>query len=123
MASRAVQSSVRHVKPLISHNREEAKSRVFGLYKAWYRQMPYIVMDYDIPKSVEQCRAKLREKFEQNRHVKDIRVIDALVVKGQQELKETVNIWKQKHHLMSYYFKESQDPKPKDFLSKFLSGH
>ena len=38
-------------------------------------------MDYDIPKSVEQCRAKLREKFEENRHVKDIRVIDALVIK------------------------------------------
>ena len=38
-------------------------------------------MDYDIPKSVEQCRAKLREKFEENRNVKDIRVIDALVIK------------------------------------------
>jgi hypothetical protein len=39
------------------------------------------VMDYDIPKSVEQCRAKLREEFEKNRHVSDIRVIDMLVVK------------------------------------------
>ncbi|KAF0296784.1 NADH dehydrogenase [ubiquinone] 1 alpha subcomplex subunit 6 [Amphibalanus amphitrite] len=123
MANRvAIQKTVRHVKPLISQNNQEARSRVFGLYKAWYRQIPYIVMDYDIPKSVEQCRAKLREKFEENRHVKDIRVIDALVIKGQQELKETVNIWKQKHHLMSQYFKETQEPKPKDFLSKFLAG-
>jgi NADH dehydrogenase (ubiquinone) 1 alpha subcomplex subunit 6 len=38
-------------------------------------------MDYDIPKSVEQCRAKLREEFEKNRHIKDIRVIDMLVIK------------------------------------------
>jgi len=38
-------------------------------------------MDYDIPKSVEQCRARLREEFEKNRHVTDIRVIDMLVIK------------------------------------------
>jgi NADH dehydrogenase (ubiquinone) 1 alpha subcomplex subunit 6 len=41
----------------------------------------YIVMDYDIPKNVEQCRQKLREEFEKQKHVKDIRVIDMLVIK------------------------------------------
>jgi len=122
MASRAVQSSVRQVKPLISTNNREARGRVMALYKAWYRQAPYIVLEYNIPRTVEQCRAKLREKFEENRHLKDIRVIDALVIKGQMELKETVHIWKQKHHLMSHYFKETVDTKPKDFMSKFLSG-
>ena len=43
--------------------------------------LTFIVMDYDIPKSVEQCRIKLREEFEKNRHVTDIRVIDMLVIK------------------------------------------
>jgi NADH dehydrogenase (ubiquinone) 1 alpha subcomplex subunit 6 len=38
-------------------------------------------MDYDIPKTVEQCRVKLREEFEKNRHVTDVRVIDMLVIK------------------------------------------
>lgn len=38
-------------------------------------------MDYDIPKSIEQCREKLREEFDKHRHVTDIRVIDMLVVK------------------------------------------
>lgn len=37
------------------------------------------------------------------------------------ELKETVEIWKQKGHLMTYW-KETQEPKPTDFLSKFLAG-
>lgn len=78
-------------------------------------------MDYDIPKSVEQCREKLREEFLKHKNVTDIRVIDMLVIKGQMELKESVEIWKQKAHIMRYW-KESQEPKPTDFLSKFLSG-
>lgn len=81
----------------------------------------FLVEDYDIPKSVEQCRAKLKEEFLKNRDVTDIRVVDMLVIKGQMELKETVEIWKQKGHIMRWW-KESQDPKPTDFLSKFLSS-
>lgn len=37
--------------------------------------------DFDIPKSEDQCRAKLREIFNNNKHVSDIRVIDMLVIK------------------------------------------
>lgn len=37
------------------------------------------------------------------------------------ELKEVVNIWKQKSHIMCYW-KDTLEPKPKDFLSQFLSG-
>lgn len=78
-------------------------------------------MDYNIPKSTEQLRAKLREQFLKHKDVQDIRVSDILVIKGQMELKETINIWKQKGHIMRYW-KESEEPKPTDFLSKFLNG-
>lgn len=78
-------------------------------------------MDYDIPKTIEQCRAKVREQFLKNRDVKDIRVRDMLVIKGQMELQESVEIWKQKGHLMRYW-KESVEVKPTDFLSKFIAG-
>lgn len=37
------------------------------------------------------------------------------------ELKETVNIWKQKGHVMTYW-KDTQEPQSTDFLSKFFSG-
>ena len=100
----------------------------------------FLVKQYDIPKSVDSLKQKLREEFRKNDHLQDIRVIDMLVVKvcnrnvdwfptvmiwvlqGQMELKETVNFWKQKGTFMSY-FKDTVEPKPKDFLSKFLSGH
>ncbi|KAK7074682.1 NADH dehydrogenase 1 alpha subcomplex subunit 6 ndufa6 [Halocaridina rubra] len=122
MASRVAKATARQVKPLLSIDQSEARKRVLNLYKAWYRQIPYIVIEYDIPKSQDQCRQKLREEFEKYRHVQDIRTIDMLVIKGQMELKETVEIWKQKHGIMSYW-RDSVEPRPKDFLSKFLDGH
>ncbi|XP_050680847.1 NADH dehydrogenase [ubiquinone] 1 alpha subcomplex subunit 6 [Leptidea sinapis] len=122
MATRkAIQVGSKTVRPVLSLDNAEAKSRVLSLYKAWYRQIPYIVRDYDIPKSEENCRAKLKELFMQNKDVTDVRVIDMLVIKGQMELKETVHIWKQKGHIMTY-FKPTIEAKPKDFLSKFFSG-
>lgn len=80
------------------------------------------MQDFDIPKSEKMCQEKLKEEFVKNKDVSDIRVIDMLVIKGQMELKETVNIWKQKGHLMKYW-KESWNPKPTDFLSKFFAGN
>uniref|UniRef100_A0A6P7GW88 NADH dehydrogenase [ubiquinone] 1 alpha subcomplex subunit 6 n=1 Tax=Diabrotica virgifera virgifera TaxID=50390 RepID=A0A6P7GW88_DIAVI len=121
MASQAIKRSVKEVKPILSLDREEARKRVLNLYKAWYRQLPYIVQNYDIPKNVEQCREKLRQEFTKFDDIKDIRLIDMIVIKGQMELKEVVNIWKQKGHIMSY-FKDTIEPKPKDFLGKFLNG-
>ncbi|XP_019879621.1 NADH dehydrogenase [ubiquinone] 1 alpha subcomplex subunit 6 [Aethina tumida] len=119
--AQAVRPAVRQVKPILSLDKEEARKRVLSLYKAWYRQLPYIVRSYDVPKNVEQCRDKLREQFTKYGQVKDVRVVDMLVIKGQMELKEVVNVWKQKGHIMSY-FKDTVEPKPKDFLSKFLNG-
>lgn len=145
MAGReAVKTAFKQVKPILSTDKEEARKRVLNLYRAWYRQVPYIgefwhffplvmsslvyifflcstVKDFDIPKSEKQVRDKLKEEFLKNKDVKDIRVIDMLVIKGQMDLKESVNIWKQKGHIMKYW-QESVEQKPTDFLSKFFSG-
>lgn len=43
MASReAVKRAVQQVRPILSVDREEARRRALNLYKAWYRQIPYI---------------------------------------------------------------------------------
>ncbi|XP_064479998.1 NADH dehydrogenase [ubiquinone] 1 alpha subcomplex subunit 6-like [Ornithodoros turicata] len=121
MASGLVKTTAQRVKPILSLDQTEARRRALNLYKAWYRQMPTIVKQYDIPVTAEQGRAKLREEFVKNRHVRDIRTIDLLVIKGQMELVETLKIFKQKSHVMAY-FKDTVNPKPTDFMSKFLSG-
>ncbi|XP_045486960.1 L-dopachrome tautomerase yellow-f2-like isoform X1 [Pieris rapae] len=69
------------VKPLLSANYCEAHTRVVGLYKAYYRYIPYLVRQFDIPKSPEDCRWKLRENFYKHACVTDLRVIDMLVIK------------------------------------------
>ncbi|CAN7948504.1 unnamed protein product, partial [Ixodes pacificus] len=129
MASNLVKSTARTVKPLLSLDQGEARRRVLNLYKAWYRQMPSIVKMYDIPVTAEQGRTKLRQEFLRNKHVRDIRSIDLLLfccwipspLQGQMELVETLKIFKQKSHVMAF-FKDTVEPKPADFMSKFLSG-
>lgn len=39
------------------------------------------VLDYDVPVTTERCRQRIREEFEKNRHINDVRAIDLLVVK------------------------------------------
>ncbi|KAG5680377.1 hypothetical protein PVAND_009886 [Polypedilum vanderplanki] len=122
MASTPAKRIIQQVRPILSVDRDEAKRRVLSLYKAWFRTIPFILHKFDIPKNEEQCRAKLREEFLKNKDVTDVRVIDMLVIKGQMELKEVTMQWKQKGHVMNYW-KETVEPKPQDFLSKFLSGN
>ncbi|VDK70217.1 unnamed protein product [Dibothriocephalus latus] len=111
-------------RPILSKTPEEAKRRVMNLYRAWYRQLPYIVKEYGyttVSATVPQLRQKLREEFLKNKDVKDIRVIDLLVHRGQNDLIETAHIWRSDTHVMDA-FHQTAIEKPTDFLSKFLRG-
>ena len=74
--------SVPQVKPLLSVDSDEARHRVLSLYKAWYRHLPWMLHEFTLPVTLEACKKTLRRKFEEQRHVKDIRVIDMLVIKA-----------------------------------------
>ncbi|CAK9812574.1 NADH dehydrogenase [ubiquinone] 1 alpha subcomplex subunit 6 [Anthophora quadrimaculata] len=117
-----VKHGVKHVKPILSLTPGESRNRVLALYKTWYRQIPIIVELYDLPKTEQECKRKLKELFRQNKNVRDLRTIDMLLIKGQMELQETVNQWKPCGTLLNYW-NDTVLPKPKDFMSKFLSGH
>ncbi|XP_003386735.1 PREDICTED: NADH dehydrogenase [ubiquinone] 1 alpha subcomplex subunit 6-like [Amphimedon queenslandica] len=109
-------------KPFLSSSFPEAKRRVFNLYRAWYREVPRTIETYCLDISAKQGRNKLREQFTKNSYIRDPRIMDLLVIKGTMELEETVNMWKQKTHILRY-FKQTERPRPTDFLSRFLEGH
>lgn len=107
------------VKPILSLNTVEARRRVLNLYRAWYREIPYICHQFALPVTEKQLRNKVREQILANKHITDIRVIDMLVVRGQMELNDTSNKFKSQMHIMAYF---NEPRSSKDFLSKFLSG-
>ncbi|XP_047991923.1 LOW QUALITY PROTEIN: NADH dehydrogenase [ubiquinone] 1 alpha subcomplex subunit 6-like [Leguminivora glycinivorella] len=120
MAQKCSQAAFKSVRPMMSANGSEAHRRVIALYKTVYRYIPYIVKYYDIPKNENEVRLKLREQFYKNACITDIRVIDLLVIKGCMEFK-IKNSWVLKGRLFSYW-NPTIEPKPCDFLNKFLAG-
>lgn len=62
---------------------QSVSRRQFIYFIYWYFLNCFFILvkDFHISKTEDQCRAKLREEFERNRGVKDIRVIDMLVIK------------------------------------------
>jgi len=123
-ARRAGQVATRQVKPLLSLDKDEARVRVLALYRAWYRQIPIFFQYKDVNVHEKVLKARLKEEFLKNAHIKDVRVIDMKVIQGQQELQEIANDWQEQFIVMSKWFPEKHiDERPKDFMSKFLHGH
>ncbi|KAL4071574.1 hypothetical protein V8B97DRAFT_2007056 [Scleroderma yunnanense] len=105
----------------ISSSPSEARIRVIDLYRAWVRAAPEIVELYALPVTPAYVRHCIRQKFEANRHVTDQRAIEVLILKGRQELQETVNCWKQPDHVLGLLLKQNERPQ-RSFLQKFYEG-
>lgn len=74
--------------------------KVVGLYRRMARQVPRMIKLYEIPYAVAEMRHLLNILFKKNAHLTDPRVIEMLVVRGEMEMEETLNQWKQRGHLL-----------------------
>lgn len=65
----------------MSIDNHEARLRVLALYKAWIRQVPAMKKMYDLPVTEAKCRDTIKANFVKNKNLRDIRVIDMMVIK------------------------------------------
>lgn len=64
-------------------------------------------------------RGRIRHEFVKGMKEKDIRKVDRMIFQGQLEYEETMNQWKQKNHVMSYF--DQIPDRQKSFLDQFYS--
>ncbi|KAF7635564.1 hypothetical protein Mgra_00004951 [Meloidogyne graminicola] len=113
----------RLVKPIISQDLAEARINVLKMYKQYQRLAPTHWWDYqlqDIPLPV--FREVMKNQFMKNAHLQDVRVIDRKVEEARQHLVALKFYFYNEYHVRNMLFAENIEPKPKDFLSKFLHG-
>ncbi|CAJ0582573.1 unnamed protein product, partial [Mesorhabditis spiculigera] len=106
-----------------SANKEQARASVLQVYKELQRLTPNFWWDFemtDMPLPV--FRAVLKQQFVKNAHIQDVRIVDRLVGEAHQHIYSIRYAFYNPDHVRNYLFRENVEPKPKDFLSKFLIG-
>ncbi|KAK4756685.1 hypothetical protein SAY87_006812 [Trapa incisa] len=127
--------TLRSVKvPPNSASLEEARSRVFGFFKAACRSIPNIMQIYNLDDVVTtaQLRSAITSEFRKNSHVTNPKVIDMLLFKGMEELGNITEHAKQRHHIIGQYVVGRQglvqdlgtkDKGMSDFLKSFYRSN
>ncbi|KAG4960025.1 NADH dehydrogenase [ubiquinone] 1 alpha subcomplex subunit 6-like [Glycine soja] len=124
-------AALRNVKVLPnSANMEEARHRVFEFFRTACRSLPSVMEIYNLYDvvSVSELRSSVASQIRNNIHVTDPKVIDMLLFKGMEELKNVVDHSKQRHHIIGQYVvgRQVQDSATKDpgtstFLKNFYN--
>uniref|UniRef100_A0A914HDK4 Uncharacterized protein n=1 Tax=Globodera rostochiensis TaxID=31243 RepID=A0A914HDK4_GLORO len=109
--------------PIISQNSNEARKNVLVVYKKLQRSVKRYWWDFalwDIPIPV--FREVLKNQFTKNAHITDVRIVDRKVDECKQHMVAMKFYYYNEYHVRNMLFAENIEPKPKDFLSKFLHG-
>mmetsp|Transcript_16255 Transcript_16255/g.18221 ORF Transcript_16255/g.18221 Transcript_16255/m.18221 type:complete len:123 (+) Transcript_16255:159-527(+) len=72
------------------------------LYKRIVKELPRVLMIYDIDMNVENVKKTIRQRFYDNKDVKDDRVQEMLIEVGYFQLETSMLQHKQKNHLMHF---------------------
>lgn len=86
----------------LSKTFEEASKKTVAVYRSALRDIPAMRRNFSIMEDKRFLSAVIRENFERHRDVTDPKIIDMLVFKASQELREIREQWKSRHHIYSY---------------------
>eukprot|EP01104_Vermistella_antarctica_P005087 TRINITY_DN15506_c0_g1_i1.p2 TRINITY_DN15506_c0_g1~~TRINITY_DN15506_c0_g1_i1.p2 ORF type:complete len:118 (-),score=35.19 TRINITY_DN15506_c0_g1_i1:80-433(-) len=100
----------------------EATSRGTVLHREMLRYAPTLVMQYSIDLPVPEVRRAITKEFQKHKGAESKEVIDMLVWKGQQDMEETRLLFKQKGHIMQYFFARDNTREYSDFSKAFFAG-
>eukprot|EP01099_Mayorella_cantabrigiensis_P003052 TRINITY_DN238_c0_g1_i1.p1 TRINITY_DN238_c0_g1~~TRINITY_DN238_c0_g1_i1.p1 ORF type:complete len:164 (-),score=44.37 TRINITY_DN238_c0_g1_i1:202-693(-) len=64
---------------------------------------PKMIRSYNLRTTAPHIRAILREEFDKHMHIRERKVIDLLVYKGENELMETKEMWKTYSHVAEFF--------------------
>jgi NADH dehydrogenase (ubiquinone) 1 alpha subcomplex subunit 6 len=83
----------------MSPNLKVASKKAVRLYRDLLRSIPAALKIYQLDLTPSQMKRRIRQEFENKRHLQDPKVIDMLVFKAYLELDEAKKGWKTKSHM------------------------
>eukprot|EP00549_Striatella_unipunctata_P024946 CAMPEP_0118688980 /NCGR_PEP_ID=MMETSP0800-20121206/9219_1 /TAXON_ID=210618 ORGANISM="Striatella unipunctata, Strain CCMP2910" /NCGR_SAMPLE_ID=MMETSP0800 /ASSEMBLY_ACC=CAM_ASM_000638 /LENGTH=122 /DNA_ID=CAMNT_0006586295 /DNA_START=43 /DNA_END=411 /DNA_ORIENTATION=+ len=73
---------------------------VARLYRSIVKELPRVLMIYDIDTPLSEARDSVRQQFQKNSHIQDPRVLNMLLEKGYMDLEEILLQHAQRPHLI-----------------------
>lgn len=91
----------------LSASLDEASNKTKAAYRKAIRDIPDMRRNFTIMEDKSYLTAVIRDNFERHRNVTDPKIVDMLVFKALQELREIREQWKSRHHVYGYIHRYS----------------
>ncbi|RLV93126.1 hypothetical protein JA1_002697 [Spathaspora sp. JA1] len=103
----------------------ELRRRVLHLYRKFMRHSQDFGDLYELDMPISNIKTKIRQEFERQRYLNDIKVANIVYAKGQMEFQELMNFWKQQCHVLRYFDEQTAYGvvDKNDFVKNFLRGN
>jgi len=111
----------------------EMRKQVVGLFRRVCREAPRMCALYELPMGPTEFRRQINVLFREHSNVTEERVISVLLQKGEMELEEGLNQWKQRSHVLTLLSTDLLNPElvmdeeetlaDQDIFDKLITGH